>query len=338
MKLYLHYANLQQLKENFDDLFETKSEEEIKNFLKVLEYQDQQVSFQYLTQLETMKVLKDPQYFWSTIKAHLYWFYFWNDTCEHLIPTLKEFQEFEYYVSEVLNKWPQSTRKKTLSLVTPDVWNYGVKRLKILFDYLEEKKYITEVIVNDLWVLNLINTSYTKLKPILWRLLNKFQRNPIIDKNPDPQVPWSLGKWVYEKIKNFQSLYYNSIPTELKEFIMSYKKYNVERFWVDWVGFWLKEKTSESLDIYFPYSSVAHWRNCATRWIQEKTWEYYVQDLPCPRYCQKYDIFLWQGTHERWITQRWNGVWKKYWELTKINKDILENENTRLVYQPFIPV
>jgi len=338
MKLYLHYANLQQLKENFDDLFETKSEEEIKSFLKVLEYQDQQVSFQYLTQLETMKVLKDPQYFGSTIKAHLYWFYFWNDTCEHLIPTLKEFQDFEYYISEILNKGPQSTRKKTLSLVTPDVWNYWVKRLKVLFDYLEEKKYTTEVIVNDLWVLNLINTKYTKLKPILWRLLNKFQRNPIIDKNPDPQVPWSLGKGVYEKIKSFQSLYYNSIPTELKEFIMSYKKYNIERFWVDWVWFGLQENTNESLDIYFPYSSVAHWRNCATRWIQEKTGEYYVQDITCARYCQKYDIFLWQGTHERWITQRWNWVWKKYWELTKINRDILENENTRLVYQPFIPV
>lgn len=338
MKLYLYYANIYQLKENFDDLFDAKSEEEIKQFLKVLEYKEQQISFQYLTQLESIKILKDPQYFGSTIKAHLYWFYFWNDTCEHLIPTLNEFKEFEDYITNVLNKWPQSTRKKTISLVTPDVWNYWIKKLRQLFDYLQTKKYKTEVIVNDLGVLSMINREYSQLTPILGRMLNKFQRNPIIDRYPDPQVPSILWQKVYDKIKKFQELYYTSIPTELKEFIISFKKYNINRFWVDWVWFGLQKKTSELLDIYYPYVSVAHGRNCATRGIQEKTGEYYVQDIPCARYCQKYDIFLWQGTHERGITQRWNWVWKKYLDLSKINSDILNNDKTRLIYQPFIPV
>lgn len=340
MKLFIQVANINQLKSIWDDLFEIKTWEEVKKKLKIIEYKNKQVSFQYNTLYESVSKLKSPEYFWQTISSNVFWFYFWNDTCEHLIPTLKEFQNFEEYI-KTLNTWSQSARKKTISFVTPDVGNYWIKRLKVIFDYLNSKKYKSEIIVNDFWVLNLIKTNYSeKLIPVLWRMLNKAQRNPIIDKNPDPQVPWFLGKEVYEKIKKFQLAYYNSNPLTVWNYKNAFKKYWIERFWVDNITIeWnVSLQNDENLDIYYPYNSVAHWRNCATRWIQEKTWEYYVQDLPCARYCQKYDVFLWQWTQERWITQRGNWVWKKYIELDKINKEIINKKETRLVFAPFIPV
>jgi len=338
MKLFIQIANLKQLSSIWDDLFEIKSHEKIKKKLKIIEYKNQQVSFQYNTLYQSVSILKNQEYFGSTISSNVFWFYYWNDTCEHLIPNKNEYIQFEEYIKK-LNNWVKSSRKKTIAFVTPSVWNYWVKRLKIIFDYLKTKKYKTEIIVNDLWVLNLINTKYKEnLIPVLWRLLNKAQRNPIIDKDPDPQVPSFLGKEVYEKIKKLQYAYYNANPLEISNYKNSFNKYWIKRFGVDNLTIEWDLKIEDDIDIYYPYNSVAHGRNCATRWIQEKTWEYYVQDLPCAKYCQKYDVFLWQWTQERWITQRWNWIWKKYIELNKINKDLINKKNTRLVFSPFIPV
>lgn len=332
MRLYLHIANKKQLEHIWNDLFNIKDYEEIKKKLKILEYDNHQISFQYKTLYEAVRVLKQDNLFWATIASNVYGFYFWNDTCEHLIPTLKEYKDFENYVNKELNTWKNSARKKTISFVTPDVWDYGIKKLKIIFDYLETKKYKTEVIVNDFWVINLLK-NYKQLIPVLGRMLNKAQRNPIIDKNPDPQVPSFLGREIYEKIKKYQYAYYNSNPLTIDIYKDSFKNLWINRFWVD--NLIIEEKEiDENLDVYYPYNTVAHGRNCATRWIQEKTWEYYVQDKPCPRYCQKYDIFIGQWTHERWITQRWNWVFKKYLNLDKIK---LKKED-RIIFSPFIPV
>jgi len=338
MKLYIHIANINQLKPIWDNLFNLKDYEKIKNKLKIIEYKNKQVSFQYKTYFQSISILKNKKYFGDKIHSNVYWFYFWNDTCEHLIPTLREYIDFEKYIKE-LNTWEKSARKKTIAFVTSSVWDYWIKRLKQIFNYLYQKKYKTEIIVNDLWVLHLINKEYSeKLIPVLWRMLNKAQRNPIIDKNPDPQVPNFLGKDVYEKIKKLQYAYYDNNPLSLKNYKNSFIKHWIKRFWVDNITIEGNQKIKENLDIYYPYNSIAHWRNCATRWIQEKTWEYYVQDIPCARYCQKYDVFLWQWTHERWITQRGNGIWKKYMELDKINKEILDKDENRLIFSPFIPV
>jgi len=56
-------------------------------------------------------------------------------------------------------------------------------------------------------------------------MLNKAQRNPIIDKNPDPQVPNFLGKDVYEKIKKLQYAYYDNNPLSLKNYKNSFIKH-----------------------------------------------------------------------------------------------------------------
>lgn len=336
MKLYLHVANINQLKPIWENIFELNDYEEIKNKLKIIEYKNKQVSFQYNTFFQSISILKNKDYFWKTIKSQVYWFYYGNDTCEHLIPTINEYKQFENYIKE-LNTWSKSSRKKTITFVTSSAWDYWIKRLKTIFDYLETKKYKTEIIVNDFWVLQLLK-KYKQLIPVLGRMLNKAQRNPIIDKNPDPQVPSFLGKEVYDKIKKLQYAYYDNNPLSLSNYKNAFIKFWIKRFWVDNITIEWNLNLDNNLDIYYPYNSIAHWRNCATRGIQEKTWEYYVQDLPCARYCQKYDVFLWQWTHERWITQKWNWIWKKYLNLEKINKDLLNKEETRLVFSPFIAV
>jgi len=58
MNLYIHIANENQLSSIWNDLFDTKSYEEIKKKLKIIEYKNKQVSFQYLTLFETVSILK----------------------------------------------------------------------------------------------------------------------------------------------------------------------------------------------------------------------------------------------------------------------------------------
>ena len=155
MKLNLHVTNKYQLKPIWENIFELNDYEEIKNKLKIIEYKNKQVSFQYNTFFQSISILKNKDYFWKTIKSQVYWFYYGNDTCEHLIPTINEYKQFENYIKE-LNTWSKSSRKKTITFVTSSAWDYWIKRLKTIFDYLETKKYKTEIIVNNLWVLQLL--------------------------------------------------------------------------------------------------------------------------------------------------------------------------------------
>ncbi len=343
MQLYIQYANKKQFIDSYQDIFETKTEEDVKEFLKKLEYKDWKVSFQYETLYQAVSNLKDSKFFGKNIESNVKWFYFGNDTCEHLIPTLDEMNDFFKEILK-LNKDPNSSNKKTMTLVTPPVGNFWISKLRTLFDYLQNNvRESTEVVVNDFWVLYIINKEYDKLKPILGRLLNKAQRNPLVwDKkeNVDPQVPSFLWKEIYEKIKNNQYEYYDSNPINLDIFTKSFKKYWISRFWVDNVGLWLNKEIKNDfwVDIYYPYATVAHGRNCATAWIVDKTREWYVQDLPCPRYCQKFDILLKAWINDKWITQRGNGVWKRHLNLEKIHSTILTNKENRLVFSPFIPV
>lgn len=340
MQLYIHYANLEQLQKSYKDIFETKTAEEVLKFLKDLKYKNQDISFQYEVLYDAVSILKDPKYFWQSIASNVRWFYFGNDTCEYLIPTLKEMNDFFQEVIK-LNKWSQSSFKKTMTLVTPPVWKFWIQRLTELFDYLEnEVRENTEVVVNDLWVLNLINKNYKKLIPIMGRMLNKAQRNPLVWHDPDPQVPSYLGKEIYEHIKKQQYKYYDSNPIWLDVFVKSFQKYWIQRFWFDYAWYGLNEsiETWAVLDIYYPYVSIAHGRNCATAWIVDKTREYYVSDIPCPRYCQKFDILYGAGINEKWITQRWNWVWMKYLSLERVHDSVIENDNHRMIFQPFISV
>ena len=345
MNLYLYYPNLESYKKSFKNLFETKSFTEVKRYLRALEYETEQVSFQYQVQYEAIWEIRKLYWDNANLQSLIYWFYFWNDTCEFLIPSLDELKEFIWEVGKFSKQdW---TRKRTISLITPPLWNFWVKKLEILLEYLNNEverwnKNLWEIIINDYWTLNLIQEKYKNLKPVLWRLFNKAQRNPVMLDAAHPQVPAQLWKKVFDKIKWNQEEYYHSNPLDLDVYRDSFKNICwIDRFWLDHVWMWLKEEVWANwnkLDLYFPYALTACWRNCATRWIHEKTGEWYMSDLPCQKYCKKYDVFLKDWLHKEWITQRWNAVWQTYASFQNVDESILKNWENRLIFEAFIPI
>ena len=134
MNLYLYYPNLESYKKSFKNLFETKSLTQIKQYLRALEYETEKVSFQYQVQYEAIWEIRKLYWDNANLQSLIYWFYFWNDTCEFLIPSLEELQDFVWEVAKFSKQdW---TRKRTVTLITPPIWNFWVKKLELLLEYL----------------------------------------------------------------------------------------------------------------------------------------------------------------------------------------------------------
>ena len=64
---------------------------------------------------------------------------------------------------------------RTFTLVTPYVWNTMMEKLEETLKYLNELKIKNpiEVVVNDFWVLRVLNKKYINLKPIFGRVIHK---------------------------------------------------------------------------------------------------------------------------------------------------------------------
>lgn len=278
--------------------------------------------------------------------------YYWSDNCEYLVPT-KEEAKIAYEKFLEFNKIYPPFKTRIFTLVTPYVGN---KMLEVLSDTLEylnslSPKSKIEVVINDYGTLNLINKKFLNLKPVIWRIIHKTLKNPLIDtygyeahpsgeliKNKNSQEISSLREIIVKNQKEFYATSELSLAV-YKDFL---NKYEIENVWIDYLEnreklYHIDNYWDKNLDIYYPWAIVFTGRLCDTCGIKNPMkWMYATPDI-CPRWCKDYDIFYNIKTTWYSLTQRGNS-----WYRSQINLDYLDltkiKEDYRLIFAPFITV
>lgn len=291
--------------------------------------------------------------FWWDAFNKINWIYYWSDNCEYLSVYKHEVEKAIDLFWEFNKKYPPHT-VRTFTLVTPYVWNVMLEKLEETFEYLNNLriKNPIEVVVNDFWVLRVLNKKYTNLTPIFWRVIHKILKTPLIDtfwyeahpagekiKNQPEQVKLTLR----DEIVKWQMKFYNSSEVSLEVFRNFLQKYWVDRVTLDYM-----EKREElfdnsrfwetGIDVYYPWALIFTWRLCDTSAIENPSRWYYATDDICPRTCNRYDIHYKVKTVWYNMIQRGNAWYRSEVNLDFLSDDFIKNKSNRLIFAPFITV
>jgi len=266
--------------------------------------------------------------------------YYGNEFCERLIPSLRDLSQILDYIQR---------RRLDFSLVTPYVTNIGLEKLKVLFEFLKDKKINCEVIINDWGILNLINRQYLNFQPVLGRLLTKQKRGPRLIKllkrkvRPrlivDPENPSQRNIVFQKKLPLDLDFYYKganaaSVPV-IHHFLINQR---IKRIELDNVGQGLllelpQDKISASL--YTPYIYITTTFFCPTAGCDQKK-KSLLKIKPCKRQCQRYVFKLRHKTLPKVIYLKGN---TQFYKNTRFSMRQLSNSGIdRIVYAPEIPV
>lgn len=315
---------------------------------EVYENLSPQYELQVISSMQIRKVL------WWWIFKNIKWIYFWTEQCEFLLPNVEEIKKAVELLKEFDKKYVSKDVKR-FTFVTPYYGNLSIrKRLEEDLIYLNENaSYINpktknvEVVINDYWTLNLLK-HYPNLVPVMWRLLIKTLKNPIVDTfwlEKNVHVPWEMMK--NKSQQEIEEIKKHIAQNQMKGFSRStltndyYKKfltkYNIERAGIDYIENrkWLYD-VDVNIDIYYPYGVVFVWRLCDTSAIDNiKRW-YYPIDEVCPRTCMKYDLFI-KNFETVWykLLQRWNAQYKSATQL-ELEQSTIDKYDNRLVYTPLM--
>ncbi len=291
--------------------------------------------------------------FWVDAFNKIGGIYYWSDNCEFLVPTKIELEKaIEKF--QVFNKNFPPHKVRSFTLVTPYVWDIMLERLEEWLAYLNELKIKNpiEIVVNDFWVLRLLNKKYTNLKPIFGRVIHKILKTPLIDTYWYEAHPaWELIKNKSEQEKlaqraeivRWQMKFYNSSEVSLDVYRNFLSKYNIDSVALDYM-----EKREElfdnsrfweiGVDLYYPWAIIFTWRLCDTSAIENPArWMYAIDEI-CPRTCNRYDIHYKVKTVGYNMIQRWNSGYRSELNLDFLSEDFAKNKNNRLVFSPFISV
>jgi len=317
------------------------------------------ISPQY--EINFMSIREIKKKLWVDAFNKISWIYYWSDNCEYLTPTKNEIEQAIELFREFNKNFPPH-KIRTFSLITSYVWDKMLSRLEEVLDYLNNLKIKNpiEIVVNDFWVLNLINKKFKNLKIVFGRLIYKILKTPLIDTYWYEAHPaWELIKNKSEKEKlklreqivKWQLKFYNSSELSLDLYKNFLKKYNVERITLDYMqkreelytplptSSPLKgERSKIGIDLYYPWALIFTGRLCDTSAIENPIrWKYTTDDI-CPRTCNRYDIFYKIKTVWYKMIQRWNAWYRSELNLDFLNEDFIKNKNNRLIFSPFIPV
>lgn len=359
MNLYIHLGtNLDYFKllNRWFLLSLSKSEEKqiIEFFSKNYPWElEEKLSPQYKVNLDSLKQLKKK--FGVNVFDKIDWIYYGSDNCEYLIPTLSEIKESLQLFNEFNKNFPPH-KKRTFTLVTPYTGNKMMKRLKEILTYLDLQSSISwilfEIVVNDFWVLRVLETEFTNFKLIFWRLIHKLLKTPLID---------SFGYTVHpswESIKNKSTNEINILKEQIIKWQLKFyssSECNLEIYQKFLISHWISRVTIDYMsnrkelynnanyngiwiDLYYPWVLVFTWRLCDTSAIENTSRWYYAIDDICPRTCNRYDINYKIKTKDYNLLQRGNSGYRSEVNLDNLSNEFIENENNRLIYSPFITV
>jgi len=356
MELFIHlWTNLEyfDLLNSWKLLSQWKNDRELANFFMQNFPGElaENISPQYEINFASIREIK--RKFGQDYFNKISWIYYWSDNCEYLAPAKQEIEKaIEKF--QIFNKNFPPHCVRSFTLVTPYVGDLMLGRLDETLDYLNDLqiKNQIEVVVNDFWVLNLINKKYKNLKIIFWRLIHKILKTPLVDTygyNAHPAGELIKNKSEQEKLKlreeivKWQMRFYNSAEVSLDVYRNFLNKFSVSRVTLDFM-----EKREELfdnsrfedfwVDLYYPWALVFTGRLCDTSAIEnEKRWFYAVDEI-CPRTCNRYDIFYKIKTSNYKMIQRWNSGFRSELNLDFLKEDFIKNTKNRLVYSPFITV
>lgn len=309
------------------------------------------ISPQYEVNFLSIRELKKK--FWQDCFNKISGIYYWSDNCEYLAPVKQEIEKaIEYFLEFNKNFPPHKVRSFTF--VTPYVWEKMLQRIDEALAYLNNLKIKNpiEIVVNDFWVLNLINKKYPNLKIIFWRLIHKILKTPLVDTYGYEAHPaWELIKnqseetklKLREEIIKWQMRFYNSAEVSLDIYRKFLEKYNIERITLDFME---KRKSLFSnerfenfpIDLYYPWALIFTWRLCDTSAVENKARWFYATDDICPRTCNRYDIFYKIKTTWYKMLQRWNSWFRSELNLDFLDESFFQNEKNRIIFAPFITV
>ena len=298
--------------------------------------------------------------FWVDAFNKISGIYYGSDNCEYLVPYKYEIDKAIEYFKEFNKNFPPH-KVRTFTLVTPYVWDKMMEKLEETLEFLNnlKTKFSIEVVVNDFWVLRVLNKKYTNLKPIFWRLIHKILKTPLID------TFWYEAHPAWDKIKNkpeqeklrlrdeivkWQMKFYNSSEVSLDLYKNFLKKYEVERVALDYM-----EKREELfnphsvspkgrevaqiwIDLYYPWAIIFTGRLCDTSAIENPARWFYATDDICPRTCNRYDVFYKIKTTDYKMVQRWNAAYRSELNLDFLKEEFTNNKINRLIFSPFITV
>lgn len=354
MNLYIHIGtNLEyfNLLNEWYLLSTWKTDKEIASFFMQnfpWELQDT-ISPQYEVNFLAIRELK--KRFWPDVFSKIDWIYYWSDNCEYLLPYKHEIVKAMELFKEFNIKYPPH-KIRSFTLVTPYVWDKMMTYLEETLEYLNNLniKNPIEVVVNDFWVLRLINLKYKNLKIIFWRLIHKLLKTPLIDTywyevHPSGELIKNKTSEeisiLKENIVKWQLKFYASSEANLDIYQEFLQKNNISRVAIDYMQ--NREDLYKSnnriwIDLYYPWALVFTWRLCDTSSVENPAKWYYATDEICPRTCNRLDI--WFNIKTVWynLIQRWNSWYRSELNLDFIKNDFLKDKNNRFIFAPFVSV
>lgn len=354
MNLYLHLPTNLKIFELFVENKEyivgwaSKSEKKVAEFFlknfpgEVMNEQSPQYETNFLA-IRQLKKIDD------NIFNRIQGIYYGSDNCEYLAPTVQEIEKAYDLFQEARKKY---YFQWGFVFVTPYVWQKIMDRLQETLTWLDSKagKRKIEVIVNDLWVLHFITKKTTNLQPIMWRVLHKLMKTPLVDTYWNKaHVPWDIMRNKSpQEIKEFQDQivknqndFYQSCEATFEPYLSFLQKKWINRATLDFMENREKLYTQGykiGIDLYYPWAIVFTWRLCDTSAIETPArWDYAI-DTICSRTCARYDLFYKIKTVWYNLVQRWNAAYRSELNLEKLPINFLYNTKNRLVFAPFIAV
>lgn len=356
MQLFLHlWTNLEYFKllNEWFLLSCGKSDREIADFFaKYFPWElAETLSPQYEVNFESLREMKKK--FGKDVFQKIEWIYYGSDNCEYLSPYKKEIEQAVELFKEFNTKFPPHT-VRTFTLVTPYLGDTMLGFLEETLQYMNDLqiKNPLEVVVNDFWVLRLLTTKYTRLKPVFGRVIHKLLKTPLIDtygyevhpagehiKNKS-QVEIDMMK---SEIIKWQLRFYNSAEVSLPLYQNFLNKYKVERVALDYMErrgalYDMTRFGNIGVDLYYPWALIFTGRLCDTSAVENPSRGYYAIDDICPRTCARYDVAYKVKTSGYKMTQRGNAAYRSELKLDSLSEDFVKHEKTRIIYAPFITV
>jgi len=246
--------------------------------------------------------------------------YIGDEFCPNRLPQLIKLKHFCRVARE---------KRLGMTLLTPVLTDGQLEKYSPLFEYLEQNRPETEVVVNDLGVLFFLKKKHPLLRLAAGRLLNKGFKDPRL-KEPDEMA--SLSQEAREVLDDCTFDH-----AEFQELMLTLSVARLERDLPPYSDNALNITAGLKTSVYFPFGYVTTGRVCLTAALRQASKERFIPVDNCSRPCDDVAFNLEHRSFSFQIIQNGNTVFYRYPSsmMTFLIKTA-EANNIRLVYQGFV--